>query len=111
MKAASGALWLIGPDFWLAAARRDLAGLEDRRQRAWTARLDEERARLALLSARLNDLSPQAVLKRGYALVMRPGQARPVTAGRALSPGEILQVRLAEGGFISQVKEIVEELE
>ena len=105
LAAAIGALRLSAPAAWLAAARKDLAGLEERRQRAWAARLDEARARLALLSARLGDLSPQAVLKRGYALVTRPGQKAPVTAGRTLKPGEAVQVRLAEGGFISRVEE------
>jgi exodeoxyribonuclease VII large subunit len=106
LAAALRVLRLHAPRYWLTAARKDLAGLEDRRQRAWAARLDEDRARLALLSARLNDLSPQAVLKRGYALVTRPGQIAPVMAGRSLAPGERVQVRLAEGGFISRVEEI-----
>jgi len=30
----------------------------------------------------------------------------PVTAGRALAPGEAVRVRLAEGGFISRVEEV-----
>ena len=106
LSAARQTLRLSGPAAWLAAARKDLAGLKDRQRRAWAARLDEARARLALLSARLGDLSPQAVLKRGYALVTRPGQAAPVTTGRALRPGETVRVRLAEGGFISRVEEI-----
>jgi exodeoxyribonuclease VII large subunit len=106
LSAALQSLRLSTPAIWLAEARKDLAVLDDRRRAAWTARLDENRARLALLSVRLGDLSPQAVLKRGYALVTRPGQAAPVTAGRALAPGEAVQVRLAEGGFISRVEEV-----
>jgi len=106
LAAALQALRLSAPAAWLAEARKDLAGLDDRRRAAWTSRLDENRARLALLSARLGDLSPQAVLKRGYALVTRPGQAAPVTAGRALASGEAVQVRLAEGGFISRVEDV-----
>ena len=106
LSAALKALRLSAPAAWLAAARRDLAVLDERRRRAWTARLDENQARLALLSARLGDLSPQAVLMRGYALVTRPGRSEPVTAGRTLKPGEAVQVRLAEGGFISRVEEI-----
>ncbi|MDR2935301.1 MAG: exodeoxyribonuclease VII large subunit [Candidatus Adiutrix sp.] len=106
LSAAFQALRLCTPAAWLAEARKDLAGLDDRRRKAWTARLDDNRARLALLSARLGDLSPQAVLKRGYALVTRPGQTAPVTASRDLSPGEAIQVRLADGGFISRVEEV-----
>jgi len=108
LAAALQALRLSAPAAWLAEAGKDLAGLDDRGRAAWTSRLAENRARLALLSARLGDLSPQAVLKRGYALVTRPGQTAPVTAGRALSPGEAVQVQLAEGGFISRVEKIFE---
>jgi exodeoxyribonuclease VII large subunit len=106
LSAALQALRLSTPATWLAEARKDLVSLDDRRRTVWTARLDESRARLALLSARLGDLSPQAVLERGYALVTRPGQTAPVTAGRALNPGEAVKVRLAEGGFISRVEEV-----
>jgi len=60
LSAALQALRLSAPAAWLAEARKDLAGLDDRRRTAWAARLDENRARLALLSARLGDLSPQA---------------------------------------------------
>ena len=106
LSAAYKALRIGSPAAWLATARRGLSILEDRRQRAWITRLFEERTRLALLSARLGDLSPQAVLKRGYALVTRPGQTAPVTVSRNLKPGEVVQVRLAEGGFTSRVEEI-----
>jgi len=106
LKTALQALRLSSPANRLAGARRELANLGNRRQMAWAARLDENRARLNLLSARLNDLSPQAALNRGYALVTRPGQVRPVTTGRTLAPGEKIRVRLAEGGFYSRVEEI-----
>ena len=106
LSVACKALRLSTPAVWLATARRNLSVMEDRRQRAWSTRVEEGRTRLALLSARLGSLSPQAVLRRGYALVTRPGQTAPVTTSRNLKPGEAIQVRLAEGGFISRVEKI-----
>ncbi len=80
-----------------------MAYMHARSMRARGLALAAQRNRLAVLQARLTQLDPQHVLERGYAIVadeagnvlMAPGQ---------LSPGAILNVRLARG----QAKVVIE---
>lgn len=76
-----------------AAADRVLARLSDA---PLCAQLRETRARLDGLSARLESVSPQAVLKRGYALVY-DGRDKPLTTAAAVRPGTRLKLRFADG--------------
>jgi exodeoxyribonuclease VII large subunit len=81
-------------------------------------RLDAQRARLgratALLverrqaglersAAKLRALSPLATLERGYAIVRHEGTV--VRAAAALTPGDEIDVRVAEGSFTAEVQE------
>jgi len=74
-------------------AGRTLARLTDAPLRAG---LREARAHLAGMGGRLASVSPDAVLKRGYALVF-DGAGRPLTAAAAIKPGAPLRLRLADG--------------
>jgi len=65
------------------------------------------RDRLSGLAARLEDLSPLAVLKRGYALARkRPGLV-PVRSSGDVSPGERLNLLLSEGELGVIVDEVL----
>jgi len=64
--------------------------------RASRLRSDHSRSRLATLAARLDSLSPLAVLSRGYALVRRARDGAIVRAAADVSPGERLAIRVAE---------------
>lgn len=94
------------------AALRNISQIFDNRMQ----KLEECRARLdqstqyALahrenelmhLSARLNALDPEAVLKRGYALV-RANHA-PVVSASAIHPGDPLDIRLQDGTIHASV--------
>ncbi|MFN3973794.1 MAG: exodeoxyribonuclease VII large subunit [Dehalococcoidia bacterium] len=61
--------------------------------------LDSQRQAVRGLEARLEALSPYRVLERGYAVVTRKGEGRPVTHPRQVAPGEALSVRVAGGTF------------
>ena len=74
-------------------AGRTMARLTDAPLRAG---LREARAHLGGLAGRLNSVSPDAVLRRGYALVF-DNAGHPVTAAAAIKPGDRLRVRLADG--------------
>ena len=56
----------------------------------------EARARLAGASARLELVSPEAVLKRGYALVFDL-RGHPVTSAGAVAPASRLRLHFADG--------------
>ncbi len=81
----------------LAGARnrsaRTLARLTDAPLRA---SLREARARLDGSAARLEAVSPMAVLARGYALVTDPA-GHPLTSAAAVAPGAKLRLRFADG--------------
>jgi exodeoxyribonuclease VII large subunit len=54
-------------------------------------------ARFAAVSARLDALSPLAVLSRGYAIVYREPEGVIVRRAREVRPGDALRLRVAEG--------------
>ncbi|MFH1092156.1 MAG: exodeoxyribonuclease VII large subunit, partial [Pseudomonadota bacterium] len=63
--------------------------------RAVRASTDRSRFRLSSLAGRLNDLSPLAVLERGYALALKAG--RPIRSSDQARPGDVLNLILARG--------------
>jgi exodeoxyribonuclease VII large subunit len=60
------------------------------------ALLRETRARLGGTAARLESVSPLAVLQRGYAMVSDPA-GHPLTTAAAVAPGARLRLRFADG--------------
>jgi exodeoxyribonuclease VII large subunit len=65
--------------------------------------LERRRAKLEHSAGRLRALSPRSTLERGYAIV-RAGDAI-VRSGKAVEPGERVEVEVAEGGFGARVEE------
>jgi exodeoxyribonuclease VII large subunit len=65
-------------------------------------RLEREQSRLALAAAQLNQLGPQAVLDRGYALVAGP-DGRLVRDPAQVRPGDPLDVHVSKGSFKAEV--------
>jgi exodeoxyribonuclease VII large subunit len=63
-----------------------------------------EAARLNALGARLQSLSPLAVLERGYALVLDE-QGALVRSTTQLSQGDRVNTRLSDGSFTSRVEQ------
>jgi exodeoxyribonuclease VII large subunit len=74
-------------------ANRVLGRLSDAPVRA---SLREARARLDGTAARLESVSPMAVLQRGYALVTDPA-GHPLTSAATVRPGARLTLRFADG--------------
>ncbi len=83
--------------------RQRLDRAHERLRRAPRLLVERRRAKLDGSAGRLRALSPQATLERGYAIV-RAGSGI-VRSGRALEPGERVDVELAEGGFGARVEE------
>lgn len=61
-----------------------------------TARIGLDRARLSGIAGRLEAVSPEAVLARGYALV-QDGRGRPVTTASGRPRGGTISLRFADG--------------
>jgi exodeoxyribonuclease VII large subunit len=86
--------------------RQHLLALHDRLGRAMRGRLAAQAHRLEKAAVRLHDLSPENVLRRGYALVTRGPGAKPVASAASLAVGEEVSVRLADGAFTSVITNI-----
>jgi len=87
----------------LEALRPRIAEAEPRLAGALRHRERLARERLARLSAALSSLSPLAVLERGYAVVWKVGDDRPLRSADAAAPGEELRIRLSRGGLRATV--------
>jgi exodeoxyribonuclease VII large subunit len=90
------ALALLSPQARLATWRGRLAAAERALPRLADALVEDRRGQLAQAGARLDALSPLAVLGRGYALVRRARDGAIVRRADQVSPGEPLSVRVAE---------------
>jgi exodeoxyribonuclease VII large subunit len=87
----------------LAQARQRLQAFRTRLDRSLERRLHASAAHLSALDARLNSLSPLAVLDRGYALVL-DAQGLVVRSMSQVAPGDQVFTRLFDGAFISRVE-------
>jgi exodeoxyribonuclease VII large subunit len=86
----------------LAAARVRLGPLEPRLAAAMRARVEAARHRTRDAAARLDAMSPLAVLGRGYAIATRP-DGTVVTDAAAVGEGDELDVRLHQGRVRTRV--------
>jgi len=85
---------------------RQLDELELRLTRAMRRRRDQAQEALAALAARLESLSPLAVLSRGYSLTTRASDGELLRAATQVQPGEQIKTRLAQGHLLSRVESI-----
>jgi exodeoxyribonuclease VII large subunit len=87
----------------LERERQRLERLHERLGRAPRLLVERGRSRLEHAGGRLRALSPKATLARGYAIVRAGDEI--VRTGTAVTPGEHVDVELAEGGFGARVEE------
>jgi exodeoxyribonuclease VII large subunit len=86
----------------LAEAREVLAACRTRLDRSLERALHRSVARLGALDARLNSLSPLAVLDRGYALVL-DANGSLVRSTAQVASGDKVTTRISDGSFTSRV--------
>jgi exodeoxyribonuclease VII large subunit len=89
----------------LLAVRTRLAAAGGRLDTAMRRGLDRAQARIATLAARLESLSPLAVLGRGYAVCWNDDRTAVIRRAAAVNPGEHVRVRLHEGELFCEVKD------
>ncbi len=87
---------------------RRLDELESRWLRAIRGRLALAQQASGAMAARLESLSPLAVLGRGYSLTQRADDGRIVRDAQEVSIGDRLTTRFAQGRAISRVEQIEE---
>ena len=85
--------------------QRKLDDLSARCHRAVGNRLAQSRQKTDWLAARLNSLSPLAVLGRGYSLTQRVVDGKVVHDAGEVAVGDLIDTRFARGRVISRVEE------
>jgi exodeoxyribonuclease VII large subunit len=87
----------------LAQARERLIVCRTRLERSLERQLHASAATVSALNARLQSLSPLAVLDRGYALVL-DATGGVVRSTAQVAPGDLVATRLSDGVFTSRVE-------
>ncbi len=85
---------------------RQLDQLDARAGLAVRNRLAKARQQAAAIAGRLESLSPLGVLARGYSLTTRLADGRLIESAAALSAGDRIKTRFAQGATISRVEEV-----
>ncbi len=98
------ALTHLSPQARLDNNRQRLDVTSARLDRALTSQLVRVRNRLAVAEVGLTAVSPLATLSRGYAIVRRP-DGRLVRAAVEVAAGDSLTIQVADGQFTVEVRE------
>jgi exodeoxyribonuclease VII large subunit len=88
---------------WIGLRAR-LAGLAQRLEHAQGRDLDRRRHRVAEQVARLESLSPLAVLARGYSITLHEVTGRVIASAAQAAPGDRIRTRLGAGALVSRVE-------
>ena len=100
----TSALLRHDPSHKLRVQQELVRALESRLMRSMTSRLETSRSHQQHVAARLQGLSPLAVLGRGYAVVFSE-DGKLLQDAATTRPGEQLTTRVAKGSFTSTVVE------
>ncbi len=103
LDASAHRLAMQDPGARAATLRRTVAVWQHRLDLAGRRALVGAQDRVARAAASLDDLSPLAVLRRGYGLVRRVSDGAIVRSARALTPGDEIHVSFAEGSARAHV--------
>jgi exodeoxyribonuclease VII large subunit len=87
----------LSPVRQIANARQQLDGLQARADAALDHRLAHERQRLREFTAQLRALDPEAVLRRGYAIVRERESGHIVASAAQTAPAQALNVQFKDG--------------
>jgi exodeoxyribonuclease VII large subunit len=94
------------PRHRLGAVRTRLVARDGRLQAAARRRLTIWQGRLGALAARIDGLSPLAVLGRGYSVTWDGSRTRIIRDAETLTPGDEVRVTLERGAFDARVTKI-----
>ena len=89
----------------LAAVRGRLGAADGRLTAAARRNRDRADARFRVLVGRLDNLSPLAVLARGYAVCWNADRTAIISSAKAVAPGDRVRVTLHEGELHCDVRE------
>lgn len=102
---AAHKLRLVSPIARVRNERQRVDELAMRLSNAVDMRLAALRASLSAESRALELANPRHLLARGYALVTRADEDRPLTDAAEVAPGTVLHIRLSKGSVVATVVE------
>jgi exodeoxyribonuclease VII large subunit len=99
-------LWQHNPITLINSHKQRHEFLKLRLFAATTHKLEQLKQHLLISSQTLHAVSPLATLCRGYAMVIDPSTGEIIRSTHQLSIGDIVQTRIGQGRYTSQVKTI-----
>ena len=102
----SAKLWQHNPQIKLNQYQQQQDYLNQRLLTVMQHKLATLKQSLSNHSQTLHTVSPLATLNRGYALVIKKASGQLIRSTKQLKPDDIIETRLAEGRFTSQVKSL-----
>ncbi|MGZ4992862.1 MAG: exodeoxyribonuclease VII large subunit, partial [Methylobacter sp.] len=106
VEARKAKLWRYNPAIAINGHKQRQDYLTQRLISATEHKLERLNQRLLNSSQTLHAVSPLATLNRGYAMVIKRSSKEIIRSSEQIGPGDIVQTRLAQGWFTSQVTAI-----
>ncbi len=106
IEAKTAQLWQHNPVVTISSHKQRQDYLKQRLIAAITHKLEQLNQRLLNSSQTLHAVSPLATLNRGYAMAIKPSTREIIRSTEQLKLGELVETRLAQGRFTSEVKVI-----
>lgn len=92
---------LLSPTNKILNSRQELSNLYEKIANSVTLKLSDEKAKISVLSSKLNALSPLAVLSRGYSIAYN--NELPLKSVNDVEKGDNIKVRVADGEISANV--------
>jgi exodeoxyribonuclease VII large subunit len=100
-------LWQHNPAITIHSYQQRQVYLSNRLLSATEQQFKQLKQQLATVSQTLHAVSPLATLNRGYTLTIEPCSGQIIRSTAQLKRGDVLETRLAQGRFTSEIKTIV----
>ena len=95
---------LLSPTNKILNSRRELLNINEKIVNSITLKLANEKAGLAVISGKLNALSPLAVLSRGFSISYK--NDFPIKSVNDVKPNDNIKVRVEDGEILASVNEV-----
>ena len=106
IEAKTAKLWQHNPAVIINSHKQRQEYLHNRLIAAATHKLEQLNQRLLNAGQTLHAVSPLATLNRGYAVAIKQASGEIIRSAEQLKPGELVETRLGQGRFTSEVKTV-----
>ena len=93
---------ILNPSNKIKNSRQELSNFYEKVVNLMTLKMNDEKAKISLLSSKLNALSPLEVLSRGYSISYK--NETPIKSINDVNVGDNIRIRVTDGEFFAEVK-------